>query len=209
MAPNYGHSVLSSFSACVATAVRRFFRGGRLPSRCRGERPLFAPLPPPPTALRQLRSLAGVGGRDGRVVQAVRLTIVDVYEEFFSHLLLGPARRVRGGGLRGGSWSYAAGADRLRMDDVELVPGLRVSGTVLRFAGRRPRALLRVSGPATPDGMLVMGNRRVSGRLGGRALSGRFGRAAAASAGAALSDRSPAELIRLARKLRQRARAAR
>ena len=178
VAPNYGHSVLSSFSACVATAVRRFFRGGRLPARCRGERPLFAPLPPPPTALRQLRSLAGVGGRDGRVVQAVRLTIVDVYEEFFSHLLLGPARRVRGGGLRGGSWSYAAGADRLRMDDVELVPGLRVSGTVLRFAGRRPRAVLRVSGPATPDGMLVLRNRRVSGRLGGRMVSGRFGRAA-------------------------------
>jgi hypothetical protein len=71
------------------------------------------------------------------------------------------------------------------------VPGVRVSGTVSRFASPRQRGRLRLSGPATPDGVLSLRGRRLSGHLGGRAVSAVLSTRAAASGLQAAAARLP------------------
>jgi hypothetical protein len=76
----------------------------------------------------------------------------------------------------------------MRLDRVELVPGVRVSGRIGHFGGRGQSGRLRISGPAGPRGRLVLHRGNVTGRLGGRSvhgsiLTGVFQGAAANAAG--------------------------
>jgi pimeloyl-ACP methyl ester carboxylesterase len=175
VAPDTGHSALSAdLSGCVLRAARRFMRGGRPPARCRRRRPAFPALAPPPASLGELRAAAGVPGRRGRAVRAVEVTLFDVAEDALGRLLTSGRLRVRGGGLRGGRWTIDFEARRvpLALHGVEVVPGVRVTGVVRDFGRRRQRARLRLSGPATPDGVLQLAGQRVRGKLGGAAVRG-------------------------------------
>jgi len=230
--PNTGHSVLTAdLSGCAARAARRFLRGRSGPTSCRRGRNPFPATPPLPASLRALRPIGGVAGDRGRVIRALELTLYDVAEDYLVALLSARSDTVRGAGLRGGRWSWASGRP-LRLERVELVPGVRVSGRVRRFGTARQSARLRISGTPRASGRLVLRGGRVSGRLGGRRASadiflsligaagagaggavgagadGAAGAGADGAAGAGADGRMPLpELLRAGRELASRARA--
>jgi pimeloyl-ACP methyl ester carboxylesterase len=169
-----GHSALGSdFSGCLERAFKRFFSDGGMPGPCRRARRRPRPGPPPPTRVAALRRAAGVPGRRGKAARAVALTLVDVADDYQARLLVDFALVTRGGGLRGGRWAVLAGG-ALVMKNLRFIPGVRVSGRIRRFLEPGQRGGLRVSGPATPDGVLRVRGRRVRGRLGGRRVRARF-----------------------------------
>jgi pimeloyl-ACP methyl ester carboxylesterase len=178
--PDTGHSVLSAdYSNCSLRAARRFLRGQSVSTRCPRSAQLFFALPPAPVSLSQLRAARGVPGIRGRAINAAQLTLFDVTLESLSALLAGPSLNLRGGGLRGGRWSLNLRLRHpaLRLDRVEYMPGVLVSGIIRRVGTRREQSSLRLSGPHTPDGTLRIGRRwitgrRFGGRLGRRPLDG-------------------------------------
>jgi pimeloyl-ACP methyl ester carboxylesterase len=211
VAPHTGHSTLSAdLSGCVLRAARRFLRGGSVPSRCRRGRTPFPPIPPPPASLTALRPVPGVRGRLGQTVRAVEVTLLDVADGVLGTLLTSGDLRLRGGGLRAGRWSIDFEAPRaaLVLHQVEVVPGVRVTGVVRDFGRRRQRARLRLSGPAAPDGVLDLAGARVRGTLGGRPVRGSIVIGVVEDAGAAGADVPPAlvELMRAGRELAERPR---
>ena len=213
VAPDTGHSTLSAdLSGCVPRAARRFLRGGRPPARCRRRgRPAFPALEPPPASLGELSPARGVSGRRGRAVRAVEVTLFDVAEDVLGTLLTSGSLRLKGGGLRGGRWSIDLEARRvpLVLRRVEVVPGVRVTGVVRDFGRRRQSARLRLSGPATPDGVLRFAGERVRGALGGKKVRGTISIGVVEDASAA-SARTPRptliEMLRVARELDERPR---
>jgi hypothetical protein len=211
LAPDTGHSTLSAdLSGCVLRAARRFLRGGSVPASCRRGRTLFPPLPPPPASLAELRPAAGVPGRPGRTVRAVEVTLLDVANDVLGTLLTSSDLQVRGGALRAGRWSIDFEVPRaaLVLHQVEVVPGVRVTGVVRDFGRRRQRARLRLSGSAAPDGVLELAGPRVRGTLGGRPVRGSIVIGVVEEAGAARTEVRPtlAELMRAGRELAERTR---
>jgi pimeloyl-ACP methyl ester carboxylesterase len=191
VAPATGHSALGTDpGGCTTRAFARFFRGQRVQTRCRRVRRAFPATPPPPTALREVPPVRSVGGTRGRALAAVALTLRDVAEDALSELILDlrDPDLARGGGLRAGRYRLD-GQGTLTLDGIAFVPGVRVSGRLERFGGRRQRGRLRIGGPATPDGVLVFRLRRVTGLLGGARVSATlapaFGAASHARAAAA------------------------
>jgi pimeloyl-ACP methyl ester carboxylesterase len=182
VAPNTGHSVqVSDPSRCTTRALERFLRRRPLPTLCPRTRPTFPATPPLPRSLRALRPLLGAAGVRGRVLHAVGLTLADAVEELDSRLLVADPKSlyfhgfVRGPGLRGGRFEVDVFDFGAELERLELVPGVSVSGALRDFGGRRERGRLRVSGPATPDGRLLLRAGRLSGRLGGRRVEARIG----------------------------------
>jgi hypothetical protein len=104
------------------------------------------------------------------VVRAVELTLFDVADDFLATLLSSGDATLHGAGLRGGRWAWDFSAP-LRLDRVELVPGVRLSGRVARFATRGQSAHLRVSAPHGLGGRLTLDGSRVRARLGGRRVN--------------------------------------
>ena len=187
-----GHSALGSdFSGCAERAFARFFLGRRMPGPCRPVRRLPKPTRPVPATLRRVRRAPGVPGLRGRAVRAVILTLNDVVDDYASRFLsdAGDSLVTRGGGLRGGHWSVTIDGD-IVLDHVRFVSGVGISGRLRRFLEPGQRGRLRVSGPATPDGLLVLRGRRLSGRLGGRRVQVRLA-VGAASARASAASAAP------------------
>ncbi|MEA2455557.1 MAG: hypothetical protein QOI45_1819 [Thermoleophilaceae bacterium] len=192
VAPATGHSALGSdASGCTERAFARFFRDQPVSTTCRRQPREFPPLPPPPTALRQVPPAAGVGGARGRAVTALALTLRDVGEDALTGLILDnrDPDLARGGGLRGGHYRID-GHNALHLSDVVFVPGVRVSGTVRRFGSRRQQGRVRLSGLLT--GPLSLRGRTVSGRLGGKEVHATLSARAAATGLAAAAARLPA-----------------
>jgi pimeloyl-ACP methyl ester carboxylesterase len=170
-----GHSVIGSdLSGCAARAFSRFFLGGRFKTRC-GTRRLFEPLPPAPRSLAAVDPAPGVRGRRGRALTAFVETLRDVSEDSLTSGILDfdNPDLSRGGGLRGGHYRITGGGT-LILRRVEYVPGVRVSGRLRRFGGRRQRGRVHVTGRATPDGILRVRGARIAGRLGGRRVRARL-----------------------------------
>ena len=193
VAPATGHSALGSdLSGCAERAFARFFRDQPVSTRCRRVRRAFPPTPPPPTALRQVPAARGVAGARGRALTALALTLRDVEEDALTRFIfdLSESDIARGGGLRGGRYRID-GRNVLHLDDLVFVPGVRVSGRVRRFGTRRQRGRLRLSGRAAPGGLVSLRGRRVSGRLGGKAVRGVLSVRAGASGVRALAARLP------------------
>jgi pimeloyl-ACP methyl ester carboxylesterase len=162
-----GHSALAGESTgCLERAVVRFLRNQPVPRRCRRARRPVPPLPPPPRRLRDVQPTAGVRGVRGRALGALALTLRDVAEDL-------SYTDLAGGGLRGGRYRFDDDST-LNLRRVAFVPGVRVSGRLRLFSFRRQRGQVRLSGPATPDGLLLVRGRRISGRLGGRPVSARL-----------------------------------
>jgi pimeloyl-ACP methyl ester carboxylesterase len=168
VAPNTGHSALGSdASGCTERAFAHFFRDQPVSTRCPRVRPEFPPAPPPPTALRRVAPTQGVAGDRGRALTALALTLRDVGEDALTSFILDERDPdlARGGGLRGGRYRID-GNNVLHLARVEFVPGVRVSGSISRFGGRRPGGRLRLTGLV--DGSLALRGRKVSGRLAGK-----------------------------------------
>jgi hypothetical protein len=121
--------------------------------------------PLPPRSLRDYRQAPRVPGKRGRAVTAVLDTVLDAQLSLLQTVFAGYAR-IRGGGLRGGSFS-ADDHGRLVLHRYALLRGLRVSGRI-DITGEAPRGIVRVRG-AGVSGVLRLGSTgSVRGRLGGR-----------------------------------------
>jgi pimeloyl-ACP methyl ester carboxylesterase len=207
--PNTGHSVLTTdYSKCTHNAAARFLRGQTVAARCpRKGSPLFFAIAPPPLSLGQLRAAPGVPGRRGQAIYAAELTLVDVEIEFLSSVLATESLNIRGGGLRGGRWSFNLNERDpvLRLDGVEFLPGVRVSGVLRKFGTRHEHAVLHLSGPRTPDGVLHLSLKRITGRLGGKRVRSHLP-TASASVAPAEPALTRAQVLRLARRLVHRPR---
>jgi hypothetical protein len=149
-----------------------------------------------------------VPGERGAAINAAELTLFDVTVEFLSTLISANDDTVRGGGLRGGRWALTLGKRSafLRLDDVEYMPGIRLSGTIRRLGSRKERAVLRLSGPHTPHGVLRIGDKWIEGRLDGKHVRSRLPGASAAVAARYAPAVSRAELTRVAWRLERRLR---
>jgi hypothetical protein len=210
--PATGHSTLTAdFSKCSRNAAVRFFRGQAVPTRCKRSTPFFFPFPPAPRSLDQLRGVRGVPGVRGKAISAAQLTLFDVTVEFLSTVLAAQDLDLRGGGLRGGRWTLDLNDERpvLHLYEVEYLPGVQVSGTVRGIGTRRERSTLRLSGPRTPDGVLRLGRKWITGSLGGKPVRSRVPGSESSAGTAAAGPRSTAtrtQLLRIARRLAHRPR---
>jgi pimeloyl-ACP methyl ester carboxylesterase len=169
--PDTGHSVLGSdIFGCATRALRNFFRGQ--PQRaCKERGELLPPSPVPPTRLSQLPRVRGLQARTGRTLLAVRLSLADMFEHAIDALLFSSDgfHIPPVGGLRAGYFDVSTSA--LRLHGYSWVPGVTLTGRV----PLRGSATIRVGGSAAAHGVLHITERgRVSGRLGGRKVSGRF-----------------------------------
>jgi pimeloyl-ACP methyl ester carboxylesterase len=174
-----GHDALDSdITGCTAQALARFIEDVSVGHPCLDRDNGVAPLPLPPRALADFRSAPGVGGGRGRALFAVLDTITDARLAALQTLFAG--LQVRGGGLRGGSFSGQASFEgRLRLRRYAFVPGLRVSGSLSTSEGTIS-GTVRVTG--TAHGTLRITRRgAVTGTLGGRHVRFRPKRRAAAA----------------------------
>jgi hypothetical protein len=168
---NVGHSPISvGLSRCATKLVPAFVRGRRLPRTCADARTL-GPGAVAPRSLRQVARLRGVRGTPGRSASAVRLTLRDIIDDVVFAKPSDSGRTIRGGGLRGGR--YVVGSrDALAVKRLSYVPGLRISGRIIRFGSKKQHGRLRVRGPRGAGGVLRVRGRHIAGRLGGRRVSG-------------------------------------
>ena len=142
------------------------------------------------TALRQVAAAQGVGGIRGRALAAVAMTLRDVGEDSLTRFIFDERDPdlARGGGLRGGHYRID-GRNGLHLTRVVFVPGVRVSGSVGHFGGRRQSGRLRLAGRVA--GSLALRGRTVSGRLGGKRVRAVLSARAASSGLRAVAARLP------------------
>lgn len=165
-----------ALSSCGAIAADRFLRGERVQDRCPRTEPLLRPGAPAPVSLRELRPDGGVPGRRGRLLQALSVTLGDLVDSFYSNALrsVGPGTfeaGLRGGGLRGGSFSITERT--FRLDRYEFVPGVRLSSRWRTQTSSNVLGPLHIDGPGSLDGILRLRESDdltfgVRGRLAGR-----------------------------------------
>jgi pimeloyl-ACP methyl ester carboxylesterase len=197
--PSAGHSVLSgAASGCPAQALERFMRGRKV-RPCRRSSPPWQVTRPLPLSLGEVDPFPGLRGVPGRLARAVELTLADValeleanFDDIFFSEGLPVAPGLRGGRLalrilfgRGGP-QFA-----LQFERLEVVPGVRVSGTVRVLNPTKARGKLRVRGPRGSGGLLRVRNELLSGRLGGRRVRFALPEDATGSLGATASLARP------------------
>jgi pimeloyl-ACP methyl ester carboxylesterase len=196
VAPATGHSVLGSdASGCAERAFAHFFRNQPVSTACPHRRREFPASAPPPRSLSQVPLTAGVGGVRGRALTALALTLRDVGEDTLTRFIFDERDPdlARGGGLRAGRYRLD-GDNRLHLDDVTFVPGVRASGFVRHFGAQRQSGRLRLGGAV--DGVLSLRGRRVSGRLGGKRVRAVLSARTATSGLQAAAARLPAPAVR-------------
>lgn len=164
-----GHSVLARGDACVGRSLARFLAGGTPAAAC--GRAALDPwrVPVPPRSLAAVTPVRGLGGRPGRTVQAVRLTLRDAGTAM--NYGRRAARGVAFTGPRGGTGlvRVRGGALRLELRRYAFVPGVVVSGTAeVSLSGDRRAHDLVVTGPAASRGVIHIRQRAAFGTLDGR-----------------------------------------
>jgi hypothetical protein len=200
--PGTGHDILDSdITGCAFKALGRWVAGRPVGRPCRGQSNQVPPYARSPRHLRQFRSAPGVGGPRGRVVFATLDTVADAQVTALETLYAG-FLRLRGGGLRGGSFDAPDTLDSIRLDDYALVQGVEVTGRLSILDGGATTGSVRVDGPGRLDGRLRLDRRGgVRGTLAGRAVRYRPKRAGAAAVGSGRAPRSVAALWPSARAL--------
>lgn len=131
--PNAGHSVLGAdATGCAVEALGAFLAGGPKPA-CKNEQ-LLALAPPAFSSLRQVPTLSGdLPVVVERTAVAIDVTMRDISRQMLTLISGGSTnasvtkRKLRIGGLRGGR--LIVDADRLRLLNYEVVPGVRVTGS--------------------------------------------------------------------------------
>jgi hypothetical protein len=163
--PGVGHAVLGSdFSGCGERRLNAWLRARRVAARCPRVPTGLPAVRVPPISFSALKPARGLRGPVGRTVSAIDATLDDV----ILALSLGLQYADRGAGLRGGTFRAVSAGMILRR--VRVVPGVLVSG---RPAGGG--LALRVSGArAAGGGVHLSSSGRLTGRLGGRAVSVRL-----------------------------------
>jgi hypothetical protein len=128
---------------------------------------VFRAVPAPPGSLAATPPAPGVRGGAGRTLTAALLTAADGlrHVRMIDEALRFPPRSVTVGGFAGGT--IKGGRQRVVLTGAELVPGVRVSGSVSARSAR-----LKVAAP-TGAGFVRVARGRASGRLGGVAFAGR------------------------------------
>jgi pimeloyl-ACP methyl ester carboxylesterase len=164
--PNVGHSVLGSDpSGCAAAALQALFANTPIKACANTPpEPLLRPTPAFPARLERIAPAPHNGGRPGRALEAVALTLADLKRQL-SYLLLAELgsdslsqpTSLSLGGLRAG-WAGLSD-DRLRLDGYAYVPGVRITGSIDAGQGS-----LQISGTAGAEGTVTV---RDSDRLGG------------------------------------------
>jgi len=174
---NVGHSTVGSDPTdCAKNAIAAFFAGQPV-AQCAATPPRFAPTPRPATRASRLAPYAKVKGKVGRTVQALRLTVNDARSQVLGEAITLGQTPSGAGGLRSGYVKVLR--DGLSLRGYEYVPGIRVTGTL----PNQGTATFRISGDQASRGTVrVTQALQISGRLGGRRVSTRFGRAAARQA---------------------------
>jgi hypothetical protein len=122
----------------------------------------------------------------------MRLTLRDVVDDLVFGHSSSSGRTISGSGLRAGR--YLIGShNTLVARGLSFVPGIRVSGRVAHFGGKREHGRLRVSGPRGTRGVVRIRGRLFSGRLGGRRVRGvlRLGLASLGSSARASAAHRP------------------
>jgi pimeloyl-ACP methyl ester carboxylesterase len=190
-----GHDVLDSdITGCAALALKRFADGLSIGKPCAGRSNAVTVFARPARALSDYRRAPGVAGDRGRVLFGALDVIVDAQISALQTLYAG-FERIQGGGLRGGSFTASSDGSRLRLHRYEIVPGLKVSGS-LRASSTADIGTVTIDGPGRLDGTLrVTAAGVVTGRIGGRKV--RYapkakGRRGAGAAAASASQRVPA-----------------
>ncbi len=168
--PNVGHSVLGSdATTCSQDAIAAFFSGQPV-AQCAPAAARFPPTPRPPTRASGLEPYGGIKGKVGRTVEALRLTINDAQAQLIGEALALGKQPAGVGGLRSGAVRVTTSGLSLRR--YEYVPDVFVTGT-LRTKGT---SSFRLTGGQASGGVVrVTQGLGVSGRLGGKAISTRFG----------------------------------
>ncbi len=168
--PEVGHSVLGSdFSGCASKALQALFKPAPI-KPCTGGIQLLSLLGLAPLAPAHLSAVAparGYGGRSGRTLRAVDLTLADLVRQEAVHALDGLLLEgdLRVGGLRSG-WASAT-SRALTLHGYSYVPGVTVSG---RIAGEE--GVLRIAGPLAAHGTLrLRAQQALAGTLDGRHVS--------------------------------------
>lgn len=181
--PGTGHDELDSdLTGCVDLALKRFVDRERVGDPCHGRTNAVDPLPVAPRGLSGFRVAPGTRGARGRVVSAAIVSSLDARVAVLQDLYAGFSK-VRGGGLRGGSYALERGG-RLVLRSYRYVPSVRVSGS-LRLGAGTLSGRIRVDGPGRLDGTLAVNGRGgARGRIGGRAVRVRGARGARAGAAA-------------------------
>ena len=179
--PGTGHDELDSdITGCTVTALRRFVGGQLVGDPCKGRTNAVSPYPIAPRTMSGFRMAPGVGGARGRVVSAALVSALDARVSVLEDLFAG-FERLRGGGLRGGSYELK-GRDRLVLRGYRYTRSVRISG-VLRLGSGTTKGRLRVNGPGRLDGTLALkGGGSARGTIGGRRVHARRVSGAAASA---------------------------
>ena len=133
-----GHDVLDSdITGCAARALERFADGRQIGTPCAHRDNAVGVLARPAKSIAAYRRAPGVAGDRGRLLFAALDTIADAQISALQTLYAGYTH-LQGGGLRGGRFSASPDGAHLRLHRYELVPGLRVSGT-LRASDDRTR----------------------------------------------------------------------
>lgn len=172
--PNIGHSVLGAdATSCSRDAIAAFF-GGQPVAQCAPATARFAPTPRPQTRASRLASYRSIKGKVGRTVEALRLTVNDAQAQILGEALALGATPAGAGGLRSGAVRVTRTGLSLRR--YEYIPGVFVTGTLRNKGTSR----FRITGRAASGGVVrVTQGLGVSGTLGGRRVSTRFGTTAA------------------------------
>jgi len=170
--PGVGHSVLNlDFSGCSQNAVRSWILGtlaAPIRATCPAVAPLMKVLGPFPKrpASPSVKSTLAVVSKAVREAEATWLQVA------FSAVDFTPR------GLYGGKLVSTTGGDGgFKLTRYSIAPGVFVSGK-LRLTDVGPpttyRGTVRVSGPAAVAGTLRFTGNSVTGRLGGRRVSGKY-----------------------------------
>ena len=155
-----GHSVIgNTVKDCPGRALLAFLRG-RTVRQC-AERTVPAPRPLAPRTLAGEQPWGGLPPRAGRIVRAVRATVADVQADLLQ-LNDWPA-----GGLRGGWYRPVFDDATLELHGVEVVGGVRVSGTVPLLARLRTAARLRVRAGHSQGTLRLRAGGRIEGTIDG------------------------------------------
>lgn len=175
--PNVGHSVVGSDPTdCTKNAIAAFFTGQPV-AQCPATTPRFAPTPRPATRASRLKAYGNVKGKAGRTVEALRLTVNDARSQVLGQAIALGRTPSGAGGLRSGHVKVVRNGLSLR--NYEYVPDVRISGTL----ANRGTSTFRISGRQASRGTIRVSEAlQVTGRLGGRKVSTRFGQAAARAA---------------------------
>jgi pimeloyl-ACP methyl ester carboxylesterase len=166
--PGVGHSVVGSdLSGCSDRAIKAFYSGKKVQTKCRRRGGRIRPDGPIPGSIKELKPAAASGLR-GRTVTAATLTVFDVLEQSADSLLSDPLGLIRGGGLRDGRFFETRHS--ISLHNIVYIPGVHVSGELFDNGA----ADLTVSGGNASKGHLQIRGRRVTGTLGGQRISGRI-----------------------------------